>query len=278
MTETSITEAILRRDRLVVISGLCAICALSWAYLLAGAGTGMDIAAMTVWGLPRADGTAAMSIARDGAYWLIMLAMWWVMMIAMMIPSAAPMVLLYARVCRHAQRRGRMPKAPVATALFTGGYLAAWLGFSLGATALHWGLEEAGLVHAMRMWSIDGVLSGGLLIAAGAYQLSPVKSACLENCRQPAAFLSRIWRGGRAGALRMRLHHGLYCVGCCWTLMGLLFVGGAMNLVWIAALAALVLVEKLTLRGRAAAQLIGAALIAGGALVAGRLAAGSLAA
>ena len=267
MAETSITEAILRRDRLVVASGLLVVCALCWGYLVTGAGTGMDVRAMTVWGLPRAGGTAGMAVARDGAYWAVMLAMWWVMMIAMMIPSAAPMVLLHARVCRYAQRRGRMKQALVPTAFFTGGYLLAWLGFSLGATALHWGLEAAGLVHAMKMWSTDAVLSAALLIAAGLYQLTPVKNACLENCRQPAAFLSRSWRDGRAGAVRMGLHHGLYCVGCCWTLMALLFVGGAMNLVWIAGLAALVLVEKLAFHGRAAVRVVGAALIAGGAVL-----------
>ena len=198
-----------------------------------------------------------------------MLAMWWVMMIAMMVPSAAPMILLYARVSRHNQKAAVQDPADgpvlVPTAVFLAGYLLSWLLFSLVATALQWALEQAGLVHGMMMWSNSHTLSGVFLLAAGAYQLSPLKNTCLTHCRSPVSYLSAHWRKGRLGALRMGLAHGLYCVGCCWFLMLLLFVGGIMNLVWIAGLAIVVLLEKLMPQGGAIARIFGALMLASGA-------------
>jgi predicted metal-binding membrane protein len=191
-----------------------------------------------------------------------MAVMWWVMMIAMMVPSAAPMVLLYARVQRYNLRHSETTGAAVPTAAFLVGYLLAWLLFSLLATALQWGLEQAALVHGMLMWSTSATLSGILLVAAGLYQFSPLKGTCLSHCRSPAAFLSRHWRRGRSGALRMGLEHGCFCVGCCWFLMLLLFVGGIMNLVWIAALTLLVLLEKLLPRGAWVARASGCLMLA----------------
>ncbi len=248
MTPTP-TEALIRRDRAVTAAGLIVICALSWLYIFAGAGVGMDAAS---WG---AD------------YWLLMIAMWWVMMIAMMIPSAAPMILLYGLVYRQGQERGQIKGSVVPTAVFLAGYGIAWLGFSVGAASLQRALEAAGLMHAMSMQASGATLSGGFLILAGFYQVSPLKTACLRQCRSPADFLSRHWRPGRLGALRMGVEHGLYCVGCCWVLMALLFVGGIMNLVWIAGLAVLVLVEKLSSRGEWVAYGAGAALIGAGIYV-----------
>jgi len=241
---STVTEALLRRDRLVVYACLLLICLLSWYYLLAGAGTGMSTVAMTTWQFPPPVYTSA---GRNWPvlYWLIMFGMWWVMMIAMMVPSAAPMILLYARVQRHNGQRNGTADLAVPTAAFLLGYLLAWLGFSLVATSLQWLLERWGLVHGMMMWSTSPTLSAVFLLAAGCYQLSPLKRVCLNHCRSPAGFLAGHWRKGRQGALRMGLRHGLYCVGCCWFLMLLLFVGGIMNLVWIAGLAILVLLEKL---------------------------------
>ncbi len=265
MADSPAIEALLRRDRIIVAVGLLVIVALSWLWLFTGAGTGMSSWAMTTWSFPPPISSApAMTMAWPLSYWLIMLTMWWVMMIAMMTPSAAPMVLLHARVSRHAQARGRMPPAVIPTGLFFTGYLASWFLFSLVATALQWGLEQAGLVHGMRMWSLSRPLSGALLVAAGAYQFSALKAVCLEHCRAPTEYLSKHWRAGRWGAFRMGLGHGAYCVGCCWVLMALLFVGGTMNLIWIAGLSILVLGEKLAPAGHRLAHLIGALMIAAG--------------
>jgi predicted metal-binding membrane protein len=263
MPEVSAAEALLRRDRLLVSACLAIICVLSWIYLVTGAGTGMSTVAMTTWEFPppiyRSSGGGAWS----SSYWLIMLLMWWVMMIAMMVPSATPMILLYTRVLRHAQQPD--PGKTILPALsFCGGYLLAWGLFSLLATALQWVFERAGLVHGMMMWSTSHTLSGLFLLAAGIYQFSPLKNRCLMLCRSPAAFLSAHWRRGPAGALRMGVEHGFYCVGCCWSLMLLLFVGGIMNLVWIAGLAIFVLLEKLLPRGDWLARASGGLMIAVG--------------
>ena len=227
----------------------------------------MSTLAMTTWEFPppiyQSNGEAQWALT----YWLVMLLMWWVMMGAMVVPSAAPMIMLYARVVRH--HKGGEEGSPllVPTGAFLTGYLVSWLGFSLLATMLQWGLERAGLVHGMMMWSSHHVLSGGLLLAAGVYQLSPWKNVCLEHCRSPAAFLSAHWRNGYLGALRMGIEHGLYCIGCCWLLMILLFVGGAMNLVWIAGLAIVVLLEKLLPYGQWVSRLTGLSLLLAGALL-----------
>ncbi len=261
-------ETLLRRERLLLAFCLLLIGVLSWWYLLAGAGTGMSTLAMTTWEFPPPVYRSSAGSGWDASYWLIMLLMWWVMMIAMMLPSAAPMILLYARVVRHHNSGKDRAPVMIPTGSFLLGYLFCWLGFRLIATGLQWFLERAGLVHSMLMWSSSHTLSAGFLIAAGLYQLSPWKSVCLEHCRSPAGFLSEHWRNGRAGALRMGIEHGLYCVGCCWMLMLLLFVGGAMNLVWIAGLAILVLAEKLLPAGQMVVRLSALALFAAaGALI-----------
>jgi predicted metal-binding membrane protein len=160
-----------------------------------------------------------------------------------------------------------MKAAAVPTAWFALGYLGAWLLFSIAAVALQWALERVGLVHAMMMWSLDKWLSAALLFAAGLYQLSSLKDVCLRNCRSPAEFLTRHRREGQIGAFRMGLDHGLYCVGCCWFLMALLFAGGIMNLVWIAGLAIFVLAEKLAPYGHWVARAAGALFIGAGVWV-----------
>jgi predicted metal-binding membrane protein len=199
-------------------------------------------------------------------YFAIIAAMWWVMMIAMMTPSAAPVILLYARAARHAQAHGRLPPGRVPVSEFAGGYLAAWLLFSVVAAACQLSLEASGAISHMRMASLSGLLSGVILIAAGLYQLSPLKHVCLARCRTPAAFIAHHWRPGAAGAFRMGSEHGAFCVGCCWVLMALLFVGGVMNVVWIAVLAILVLIEKIAPHGERLAQISGAILLGWGAV------------
>ena len=264
MSPGSATERLLRRDRWIVGGGLLLICLLCWAWLLAGSGTGMSIAEMTSWEYPPAATGGEGGGAWSTGYWLVMLFMWWTMMVAMMVPSAAPMILLYARVYRHGQAGGADLSPAVPVAAFAAGYLLAWLLFSALATGLQFALEQSGLVHRMLMGSTTPVLSGGFLVVAGLYQFSPWKDRCLGHCRSPATFLSAHWRKTRAGALRMGLEHGLFCVGCCWSLMLLLFVGGVMNLVWIAGLAALVLLEKLHRAGRWVARGAGLLMVAGG--------------
>lgn len=244
MTEATLTERIVRREQAIIAFGLVIITALAWYYLLIGAGTGMSTIAMTTWQFPPPRPDIPMTGAWSAAYWATMLLMWWVMMIAMMIPSAAPMILLYARVHRHGQASGQLPTVIVPTAYFAGGYLMCWLGFSALATALQFALERLGHIDGMMMWSTNRWLTAGLLIAAGVYQLSPLKSVCLKHCRSPADFLSRHWLPGRLGAFRLGFDHGAYCVGCCWALMLLLFAAGIMNVIWIAGLAIIVLLEK----------------------------------
>jgi predicted metal-binding membrane protein len=256
-------EQLLRRERLVIIIGLVLICLLSWYFLLAGAGTGMSTLAMTTWEFPPPEIHTA-GTPWPASWWLIMIGMWWVMMIAMMVPSAAPMILLYARVYRQSQQRDQLPQGVVPTGTFLAGYLVAWLVFSLAATGLQWGLEQMGLVHGMMMWSTNRTLSGLFLLAAGGYQLSPLKNVCLSHCRSPVSYLSAHWRTGHWGTFRFGFGHGLYCVGCCWSLMLLLFVGGVMNLVWIAGLAIFVLFEKVAPRGDWVARTSGFAMLLAG--------------
>jgi predicted metal-binding membrane protein len=299
MDGASPLERLLKRDRVITIAGLAALCVLAWVYVVAGAGLGMSAWDMTKLALfphqqfqdvtpgmdmpdmdmsgmdmPAMDmpGMDMGAMAEPGmwgpAIWALMIAMWWIMMIAMMSPSAAPAVLLYARVHRHAlaqaqnQNQDQDKLAP--TGMFVAGYLLVWLAFSVAAAVLYWLLERETIVSATTMGSQSRWLSGAVLIASGLYQLSPLKNACLSHCRAPAAFLSRHWRPGALGVLRAGALHGTYCVGCCWMLMALLFVGGVMNLVWIAALAILVLVEKLLPAGRWIGRAAGILLIAWG--------------
>jgi len=264
---TSLTENLLRRERWIVFSGLTTITVLAWIYILTGAATGMSIRAMTIISLfpHRMVGMPMPSEAWTVTYWIIMLLMWWVMMIAMMTPSAAPMILLYARATRHSQSNGQLGRGAASAATFAAGYLLVWLGFSLAATLLQWVLERFGAISGMWMASASAGLSAAILFAAGIYQLSPWKHRCLSHCRAPAEFLTRHRRSGRVGALRMGIEHGAFCVGCCWVLMALLFVGGIMNVLWIAVLAIFVLLEKVAPQGQWFARVTGILLVAWGA-------------
>lgn len=265
--ETSLTERLLRRERWIVLSGLMAITLLSWIYILNGGGTGMSARSMTrTWLFPHRMAEMAFQPAGwTSGYWVIMLLMWWVMMIAMMTPSAAPTILLYARAMRYAQGTGQLGKGVVPAAAFVSGYLLVWFGFSFFATLLQRWLEASGGISAMWMASKSAGLSAAILILAGVYQLSPWKHRCLKHCRNPAEFLSQHRRSGRLGALGMGMEHGAFCVGCCWVLMALLFVGGIMNVLWIAVLAIVVLMEKLAPHGPWFARVTGIVLLAWGA-------------
>jgi len=264
----SALEATLRRQRALTIAALAVLALLAWAWLLLGAGMGMTPrAALHLF--PRPDpgmsGMAGMDMPGAPAGWspaqlLLAFSMWWVMMVAMMLPAAAPTILLYGR----AAPTGSRP----ASGAFLAGYLGIWALFSLTAAGLQDALQRAGVVAPMTMDSTARWLSAAILVAAGTYQLSPLKEACLAHCRSPAVFLSRHYRAGPLGALRMGAIHGAFCLGCCWLLMTLLFVGGVMNLAWIALLSLLVAGEKLLPGGRRLGQAAGLAFIAWGAGVA----------
>jgi len=257
------TERLIAYDRVISITGLSVLTLASWGWILAGAGTGMNMFSMSTFQFPP-SGIDTMTMAWSPGYGVLMLIMWFVMMIAMMIPSAAPMILLYGRVARRAQRRGQMEHGALPTSVFVLGYLFAWAGFSALATGAQWSLERSGLMDQMLMWSTSSTLTSLLLIAAGAYQLTPLKRACLEHCRSPAEYLSKNWHAGRLGAFKMGLNHGAYCLGCCWMLMALLFAGGVMNLVWVVGLVIIVLIEKTVPWGARLSQSLAAPLIAGG--------------
>lgn len=258
-------ESVLRRDRNVVAAALAATAVLAWLYILwlaagmsmpemdATATGGMDMRAIHPW-TPVETALAAL--------------MWAVMMVGMMTPSAAPMILLYARVGRQAAARAR-PFA--ATAWFAAGYLLAWILFALAATAAQWALQRAALLSPVM--ALTGAAAGGiLLIAAGLYQLTPLKHACLAQCQTPIAFLQRHggFRRDPAAALGLGMRHGGYCIGCCWALMALLFVGGVMNLLWIAAITGAVLLEKLLPAGRLISYALAAILVGAGGFILAR--------
>jgi predicted metal-binding membrane protein len=270
MFQASAFEHLLKRNRVITLAGLAALCAVAWLYIVAGAGLGMsawDMTTLTLFPHRQADEVMPGMTPQQGwglATWLLMIAMWWIMMIAMMTPSAAPTILLYSRVHHHATARNPVHEGLAPTGAFAAGYLLIWLAFSAAAATLHWTLQRADLISATLMGSRSRWLSATVLIAVGLYQLSPLKHLCLGHCRTPAAFLSRHWRPHALGAFRLGALHGAYCVGCCWMLMSLLFIGGVMNLTWIAALAVLVLIEKALSAGQWISHAAGITLIGWG--------------
>ena len=253
----SALERVIRRDRVIAGLGLAGLTGLSWLYLASMSG-GMHSAAM------EAEMHAAMGMPEMGAWGantvVALFLMWAVMMVGMMVPSAAPVMLLILTVYR---RRGGSD-ARISGALFVIGYLMIWVAFSAVATAGQVLLHRAALLTP-EMSSRSTLVAGAILIIAGVYQWLPIKSACLTHCRSPLGFLTTHWRDGARGALSMGLGHGWFCVGCCWTLMALLFVVGVMNLLWVALIAAFVLLEKLTPAGPVVGRVAGVLLIAWGA-------------
>src|SRR5271169_3128897 len=238
-------EVVLRRDRVVVVVALAVITALAWAYVLWIAAD-MDMGGMQMSGFRMIPaGVGLMAPALAPWHWFefpLVLLMWIVMMVGMMTPSAAPIILIYARVGRLSATQG----TPFAsTGWFVAGYLLVWSGFALAATAAQWTLERTNLLDA-RMAGNSRILGAIVLISAGVYQWTSLKERCLGQCHAPLAFIQRQggFRRDVRGALLLGLKHGAYCLGCCWTLMALLFAGGVMNLLWIATIAILVLVEK----------------------------------
>jgi len=239
----------------MILTALVGISALAWAYMLylAWAMRSMDMSGMEM-------EMGSMDMAMDQAMpqmqaWgttelLLTFVMWAIMMVAMMVPSAAPMILLFATI----NRKRRSQERP---------YVATSVLFSALATLAQWGLHSAALLSPM-MVGTSPILGGVLLIAAGVFQWTPLKHACLAHCRAPFDFLMSDWREGTRGAFVMGLRHGTYCLGCCWFLMALLFVAGVMNLLWVAAITLFVLIEKVVPAGAVVGRVAGAVLVAAG--------------
>ena len=243
----------MRRDRGVALVALALVVLLAWLYLARLGGAGMqEMPAMHGMDMPSPPWTA-----RDA---VLAFAMWAVMMPAMMLPSAAPMILMFIPIAR------RRAAGLAHLALFVSGYLVVWTAFSAVATLAQWGLHAAALLSGPGM-SLAAPAAGVVLVLAGVYQLTPLKRACLTRCQSPLGFLLGVWRDGPGGSFEMGARHGAFCVGCCWALMAVLFAVGAMNLVWVAAIAAFVLLEKALPLPRAASWASGLALIAWGSVV-----------
>jgi predicted metal-binding membrane protein len=283
MNNASVASApkLARRDRIAIVTGLLGVSAVAWIYLVAmalqmddmqaGGHAMQGMGAMGAMGGVSAGPLTAGAIAETvatirpwgGADFALMFVMWAVMMVGMMVPTAAPATLIYAAVARKAERQGT-PVAP--TAFFVLGYVGMWTLFSLAATVLQWALDQAALLSPMLV-TTSPALGGGILVAAGLYQLTPFKDACLAHCRSPAHFIAQNWSPGVGGAFRLGLRNGAYCLGCCWILMGLLFFGGVMSLAWIAGITFFVLAEKVLPHGRGGGRIAGVALVVAGASV-----------
>ena len=230
-------QATIRRDRTVVLSGLVGITVLAWIYMFYLAGNMGDTSSMGNMGMEMAAPHLETWEPVDLALAFVM---WVVMMVAMMVPSASPMILMYGTLHRR-QHHQENPMSAIS--MFSLGYLTSWAAFSLVATLAQWALHSAALLSPMER-TTSSVLEGVLLLAAGVFQWTPLKHACLSRCRTPLGFLLNEWREGARGAFIMGIRHGTFCVGCCWLLMALLFVTGVMNLLWVAIIAAFVLIEK----------------------------------
>ncbi len=245
---------VLTRARGALVAGLVGFTALSWMYLVFVASRTGDMS--SVLSMPMTPAWSPVQTA-------LMAVMWAVMMAAMMLPSAIPMVLAY-----DSFGRGTVGDRGGSTPLFVAGYIVVWAAFAVGATALQWLLATVALVDGMGVVT-ESWFSGALLIGAGIVQFSPGKLRSLEACRTPMGFLMTSWREGKAGALQMGLHHGRLCLGCCWSLMVLLFVLGVMNLAWVAVLAIFVLAEKVAPRGVMVSRVGGVVLALWGVVVLG---------
>ncbi len=263
-------ELFIQRDKVITIIAIAILVGATFTYTVLGVGMNMSAIQMTP-GLGQSqmsmpNMSAMKNMAATPAVWsfnysVLMFFMWWTMMIAMMLPSASPMILLYTALIRRTKKAKSIIRQVTS---FICGYLLAWAAFSLSAAALQSQLELRDWMSPMMMEATNIYLAAGILIAAGVYQLTPLKTVCLEKCRQPASFLANYKNTWVNSPLRIGLVHGFYCVGCCWFLMGLLFFGGIMNLYWIVGLIIFVAIEKLHEKGIIFGKILG-----GGAIVSG---------
>ena len=263
-------ESLIQRDKVITIIAIAVLVGATLTYTVLGVGMNMSAIQMTP-GLGQSQMSmpkmsAMKNMALEPAIWtfnysVLMFFMWWTMMIAMMLPSASPMILLYTALIRRTKKTKNIIRQVTS---FICGYLLAWAAFSLFAAALQSQLELRDWMSPMMMEATNIYLAAGILIAAGVYQLTPLKTVCLEKCRQPASFLANYKNTWVNSPLRIGLVHGFYCVGCCWFLMGLLFFGGIMNLYWIVGLIIFVAIEKLHEKGVIFGKILG-----GGAILLG---------
>ena len=242
-----------RGARVRVLGGILVAIALGWAWIVP--------MARDMYGPMTGASAWMMRSTWDAPHLLLLWLMWAVMMAAMMLPSAVPLLLLYDGVLRRRRASGQIA---VHTYAMAAGYLLVWAIFSIGATVLQRVLSGMSILDPM-LEMTTRTAAGVTLLLAGAYQLTPWKAVCLSQCRSPLAFVMQHWREGMAGAWTMGIHHGAYCLGCCWALMLLLFAGGVMNLTVIVGLTAIVLIEKTAAPGVAFSQILGAVMLAAGA-------------
>ena len=249
-----------QRERLIIGAALLAIATAAWIWMI------REARDLSITGMCECLGMQMGGTGVSAGTLLPLFLMWAGMMVAMMLPSAMPMMLTFAAVSRNRRKQER-PYVPVA--IFVAGYIVIWTAFSLVAAAAQWVLHRQALLSP-GMVSRSAWLGGLLLLAAGIFQFTPLKHSCLARCRAPFEFIMTRWREGAGGAFRMGVEHGLFCAGCCWALMGLLFVAGVMNILWIAALSLIVGLEKLLPRGIWLSSTTGVILTAWGAwLIAG---------
>jgi predicted metal-binding membrane protein len=257
MANNSAIEYILKKDRFLVLGGLFILCVLAWLYII------YLYRQMVVMDMDALFFAMPMTPEWSTADFALLFLMWFVMMIAMMTPSVAPLILIFAMVNRQ---RKQQHSPFVSTGYLFSGYFLVWAAFSLIATLLQWLLQHISLLNP-EMETTSKILGSFILIAAGIFQFTPLKQKCLSYCRTPIDFIHRSWKEGKKGALVMGIENGLYCLGCCWILMILLFVSGIMNLLWIAIIALFVLIEKVLPQAKWISFTAGVALVVYGAIV-----------
>ncbi|MEH6543891.1 MAG: DUF2182 domain-containing protein [Porticoccaceae bacterium] len=254
---TNSYQSVLRRDRWIVLAGLVSITALAWLYV-----TDMAIDMDGIMNMPTSGDVLTMtrSVHWTASNFVLTSVMWVVMMVGMMVPGASPMILMFTKV-NHKQRENDEPFVP--TVIFVAGYITIWSVYSVATAGLQLGLQDADLLSPI-LTSTSAIYSGITLVVVGLYQLTTIKNACLRHCQTPLSFLTTSWRDGYSGAFRMGLSHGAFCVGCCWALMALLFVGGVMNVLWGVAITIFVFAEKLMQPGPMFPRISGGMLVAWG--------------
>jgi predicted metal-binding membrane protein len=252
------------RDRIILASCVVLVTALAWTYLIRFDGQMSSMAGSSI----MEQMSMPMSAEWSAREFFVVFAMWSVMMVGMMTPAVLPVLLLFAQMKRSKQSAGS-----AYALLFGGAHLSIWIAFSALAASLQWMLHQASLLSA-GMILTSSTVAGITLIAAGVYQFSPVKGGCLRRCQSPLGFLMTNWRDGAKGAVDLGVRHGIYCLGCCWAVMLILFVVGVMNLVWVAALTAFLLIEKFGPGGARFAQAGGVAMMLLGALTLAKLTGG----
>jgi predicted metal-binding membrane protein len=251
LTNRNTLEYILKKDRFIVVSGLFIMCILAWLYII------YLYRQMVHMNMDALFFAMPMSPSWTVVDFILLFFMWFVMMLAMMTPSVAPLILIFAMVNRQ-NKELKNPFVPAGYLL--AGYFLVWAGFSLFATTLQWLLQQISLLNP-EMETTNRTLGGIILLAAGIFQFTPLKQRCLNYCRTPVDFVHRKWKQGKRGALRMGIENGMYCLGCCWVLMTLLFVSGIMNLLWIALITLFVLIEKVLPKAKWVSFIAGSALI-----------------